>query len=103
MASAVRVLAMDAMEPTANVTKTSVLVTKKNNAVLKRLQNAQHCSILSQVHLSLSHLQLVPSQLLQVHGQQLPLVHPLQLLGSQEQLRNRTSYYYDLVLAANTY
>ena len=41
--SAVRVLAMDAMaEPTANVTKTSVLVTKKNNAVLERLKNAQN-------------------------------------------------------------
>ena len=40
--SAVRVLAMDAMEPTANVTKTSVLVTKKNNAVLEKLQNAQN-------------------------------------------------------------
>ena len=38
MASVVRVLAMDAMEPTANVTKTSVLVTKKNNAVLEKLQ-----------------------------------------------------------------
>ena len=39
MASVVRVLAMDAMEPTANVTKTSVLVTKKNNAVLENKQS----------------------------------------------------------------
>ena len=50
MASVVRVLAMDAMEPTANVTKTSVLVTKKNNAVLENKQSIHYYSLHYALH-----------------------------------------------------
>ena len=47
---------------------------------------AQHSAFLGHAHLSLSHLQLVPSQPLQVHGQHLLAVHPVHLQeGPHEQ------------------